>query len=652
MNNLRAHIVKLHHIDRADTDMYIRNEGREMTRVTKSKEESQEKEKTVEGNSNDNGKMVYVGETDTYIVHVGESFAYFKDSKQANDGVMESLGKRHCYTCKTCNKVMYHRSNMVDHVRSHSGMKLYRCALCYKGLSRKQNVVHHLKYIHFIDSDKVDELIVREKDFHALGETFSDHSGTDLSEVEKSVSNLQDNSAQKTDAESTGGEISEVTDDIVNKIESKPIESTVSTAIIKVFSPGQREKVLTDQNTDNMDTSSSLPYESEQFGQENVEVIREETAAGDLPYMILFPDDPELRTYQCKYCDFQCREENQMILDHVHTHKGTQCFQCAICCNYFRSQNLLKEHLTMSHKLIGGELEEVMELTGSGVFMRLEDSDIVNNTELDQSKLNHTEESNGSQRSGAHAMFLGSECNGDINSRGRKSKRKRNIEDFKMMNFDSHRLDESITDHNQSQDLKSINMLSDDVEHPSVSESNTSTVFHKDGEQSHLKNDVDDKTQNESNTSSPSVIAEMSDLASLKKWIASDSFASKSLAKAKLDDILTNLMDIENMTCRQCNKRCSNKSNLKQHVRFVHLDMKEFICVACNKKFNTKFNLKVHWRQHAKLGDRINEFGCGACGKYFSSQHFLDSHMMKKHPELGTTAVAFGNGSLSACAGN
>ena len=45
-----------------------------------------------------------------------------------------------------------------------------------------------------------------------------------------------------------------------------------------------------------------------------------------------------------------------------------------------------------------------------------------------------------------------------------------------------------------------------------------------------------------------------------------------------------------------CDKRFTEKGNLKKHVDTVHLKIKEYICVKCDKWFTQKGSLKTHMK--------------------------------------------------------
>jgi len=47
------------------------------------------------------------------------------------------------------------------------------------------------------------------------------------------------------------------------------------------------------------------------------------------------------------------------------------------------------------------------------------------------------------------------------------------------------------------------------------------------------------------------------------------------------------------------------------------------VCTVCNKRFTTKSNLNVHKRRHTDT----NIYTCSHCGKCFTSQQYLRSHM-------------------------
>ena len=61
------------------------------------------------------------------------------------------------------------------------------------------------------------------------------------------------------------------------------------------------------------------------------------------------------------------------------------------------------------------------------------------------------------------------------------------------------------------------------------------------------------------------------------------------------------LMDMDKLKCIKCGKICSNKSNLKSHVK-LHLNLRH-VCKICQASFDTKDFLKKHYNIHIKKGE-------------------------------------------------
>ena len=81
--------------------------------------------------------------------------------------------------------------------------------------------------------------------------------------------------------------------------------------------------------------------------------------------------------------------------------------------------------------------------------------------------------------------------------------------------------------------------------------------------------------------------------------------------------------------CEVCEKKFSQKFNLKQHM-LIHSKVKALKCDIFKKKFTHKSNLVQHFRIH--LGEK--PYGCAKCGNWFTASFGRDYHIQNLHSEL------------------
>ena len=78
---------------------------------------------------------------------------------------------------------------------------------------------------------------------------------------------------------------------------------------------------------------------------------------------------------------------------------------------------------------------------------------------------------------------------------------------------------------------------------------------------------------------------------------------------------------VKKFSCDLCEKKFSQKVNLKKHVLKIHEGIKQFKCEICKKLFSQKVNFESH--QH-----------CQICGKAVSNENVLKRHMLKFHESI------------------
>ena len=80
----------------------------------------------------------------------------------------------------------------------------------------------------------------------------------------------------------------------------------------------------------------------------------------------------------------------------------------------------------------------------------------------------------------------------------------------------------------------------------------------------------------------------------------------------------------DNLTCKYCKKTFSSVTNLKNHIKGLHLHKTAHYCAQCRKYFSEATALKRHKPKHDA---DAKKYRCGTCAKDFTSQSRLDDHM-------------------------
>ncbi|KAB7501648.1 Zinc finger protein, partial [Armadillidium nasatum] len=81
-----------------------------------------------------------------------------------------------------------------------------------------------------------------------------------------------------------------------------------------------------------------------------------------------------------------------------------------------------------------------------------------------------------------------------------------------------------------------------------------------------------------------------------------------------------------NFQCSMCSYNCSSVKELRQHIRFYHMDSKSYSCPFCNKVFITK----QHIQRHILIHTGEKPYTCPRCLKGFRVKHHLTNHLNKK----------------------
>ena len=85
--------------------------------------------------------------------------------------------------------------------------------------------------------------------------------------------------------------------------------------------------------------------------------------------------------------------------------------------------------------------------------------------------------------------------------------------------------------------------------------------------------------------------------------------------------------DVErNTDCAACDKVFKYESELKVHMKRMHLKIKDHFCKDCDKSFSTKSQLNTHLPTHME-----KNFPCYMCGLKLSRKINLINHMKSLH---------------------
>ncbi|KAH3894107.1 zinc finger protein 236-like isoform X2 [Dreissena polymorpha] len=715
MNNLRGHILKMHDVKRHEVDSFI-----EKLPPTELEAQSKTENKLPEIKTSPSQKVPspqkvpsLTPSTEVKVKEENEikdiedasaendSEGFFMKTQSVPSASADTCEKGITFVCKICSKESSSRSNMVQHVRTHLGAKLFKCMLCVKSLARKQNLIHHLRYVHYVDADCVDnvlqhckyngevddsantpakrKLIMESLEAEMDNSEYADRNHS-MDDINNAVPDEDSSDMKFVEPKMSPGQDVEPDNlpyEIINKdskderqyrcklcgfscdrkyymthlhmlkhtgnkpymcvICSKPYtrkyvlrnhimkeHQLQGKELLKIIQASDLKKsaglqmgfhhgangntidfgwessndTSVDQDSSQMlhavqndkndslaslnDTMENVPdnditSETSEDDEEEESLLAEDqryrknklVPEGDFSYSVIevSKDGSKETAYKCNICNFTCTRKYYMIGMHKLSHTGNKPYLCVICCKSYSRKFVLRKHIVKEHKILGEELEKIMEETGQ----RLEsyNPDQSNVSLASDSGLNMT-------------LDHDQNCNDGVNQSAKRLK--------------------------LSQDEQSAESCTDNTEE--------------------MATDKDDNALNES------LNVNLSEKhTNLNFWhgIGGRKGRGPGLSPAEKEKI-DSFIDKSSLSCLQCSKKCSNLSNLRQHVRILHFNMKEYLCHICDRSFNTSYNLKVHMKQHLDVEDRKKVSAtCPVCNNLFTSKSYLKIHLTSLH---------------------
>ena len=102
------------------------------------------------------------------------------------------------------------------------------------------------------------------------------------------------------------------------------------------------------------------------------------------------------------------------------------------------------------------------------------------------------------------------------------------------------------------------------------------------------------------------------------------------------NEIRSNKMQNDQLTCFKCNKTFTTKGNLKSHME-IHTGKFSFYCEVCRKGFSNVNNYKNHMQAHEGI-----RYHCQYCSKAFVTKKSLQYHLSQHTGEYRFTCEECG----------
>lgn len=333
------------------------------------------------------GSWVETNETENYFIKIQTcNFVSGTNCLKNN----ESLSRKVTYICKTCSKEVGQRSNMTDHVRSHFGVKLFKCKLCGKDLSRKQNLVHHLKYVHYIDSSGINDMIIRNnvaklpnKTNNALLTSNEQHDvevaneNNYQSQCQRIVSSSHSpNVLQGRHSESEKVKVEACDDMAIGNFDLSKVKIEISDECVEENTDMVRLNIYAIDEHDCSQSEfdhlgESIEIDIKGYDQSNDSEVKVEslcdtditsnTGTEALNYEVIGGETANEKKYMCKICGFTCGRRYYMTNQHMMKHTGEKRYICVICSKTYTRRYVIRKHIIKEHKIMGEELETVID---------------------------------------------------------------------------------------------------------------------------------------------------------------------------------------------------------------------------------------------------------------------------------------------------
>uniref|UniRef100_A0A8D8IDH3 Zinc finger protein 317 n=2 Tax=Culex pipiens TaxID=7175 RepID=A0A8D8IDH3_CULPI len=97
-------------------------------------------------------------------------------------------------------------------------------------------------------------------------------------------------------------------------------------------------------------------------------------------------------------------------------------------------------------------------------------------------------------------------------------------------------------------------------------------------------------------------------------------------------------LNMRKLQCLDCDFSTITKVRLRNHVRSIHSKERPFRCPYCNFTSNSNTGYFIHFKRHKKSGEATEyRIKCGYCEEMFSKDAALEKHIVREHPDRAIT---------------